>query len=63
MTLNARILNNDVIFIPEAEDELVMVMGEVEKAGPIMLKRGLNLMDAVMRAGGIQTRLTLKRCS
>lgn len=52
MTLNARIENNDVIFIPEAEDELVMVMGEVEKVGPIMLKRGLSLMDAVMRAGG-----------
>ena len=52
MTLNAKILNNDVIFIPEAEDELVMVLGEVEKAGPIMLKRGLNLVDAVMRAGG-----------
>ena len=52
MTLNARIMNNDVIFIPEAEDELVMVMGEVENAGPILLKRGLNLVDAVMRAGG-----------
>jgi len=52
MTLNAKILNNDVIFIPEAEDELIMVLGEVEKAGPIMLKRGLNLVDAVMRAGG-----------
>ncbi len=52
MTLNARILNDDVIFIPEAEDEMVMVMGEVEKAGPVMLKRGLNLVDALMRAGG-----------
>jgi polysaccharide export outer membrane protein len=52
MTLNARIMNNDVIFIPEAEDELVMVMGEVGKAGPVLLKRGLNLVDAVMRAGG-----------
>lgn len=52
MTLNARIMNNDVIFIPEAEDEMVMVLGEVEKAGPVMLKRGLSLVDAVMRAGG-----------
>lgn len=52
MSLNARIVNNDVIFIPEAEDEMVMVLGEVAKAGPVMLKRGLNLMDAVMRAGG-----------
>lgn len=52
MSLNARIENNDVIFIPEAEDEMVMVLGEVVKAGPVMLKRGLNLVDAVMRAGG-----------
>ncbi len=52
MALNARILNNDVIFIPEAEDEMVMVLGEVEKPGPVMLKRGLSLVDAVMRAGG-----------
>ncbi len=52
MALNARIINNDVIFIPEAEDEMVMVMGEVENPGPILLKRGLNLLDAVIRAGG-----------
>ncbi|MGL1933084.1 MAG: SLBB domain-containing protein [Desulfotalea sp.] len=52
MTLNARIMNNDIIFIPEAEDEMVMVLGEVEKPGPVMLKRGLNLVDAVMQSGG-----------
>jgi polysaccharide export outer membrane protein len=52
MALNARILNNDVIFIPEAEDEMIMVLGEVANPGPILLKRGLNLVDAVMRAGG-----------
>jgi len=52
MSLNAHIQNNDVIFIPEAEDEMVMVLGEVEKPGPVMLKRGLNLVDALMRAGG-----------
>jgi polysaccharide export outer membrane protein len=31
---------------------MVMVLGEVEKPGPVMLKRGLNLVDALMRAGG-----------
>lgn len=52
MALNARILNNDVIFIPEAEDEMVLVMGEVLNPGPIQLKRGLSLLDAITRAGG-----------
>jgi polysaccharide export outer membrane protein len=61
MSLNARIENNDVIFIPEAEDEMVMVLGEVAKAGPIMLKRGLNLVDAVMRAGGYTNAANLEK--
>ena len=52
MALNAKILNNDVIFIPEAEDEMVLVLGEVRQAGPVMLKRGLNIIDALMRSGG-----------
>lgn len=61
MSLNARIVNNDVIFIPEAEDEMIMVLGEVAKAGPVMLKRGLNLFDAVMRAGGYTTDADLEK--
>lgn len=61
MSLNARIQNNDVIFIPEAEDEMVMVLGEVAKAGPVMLKRGLNLVDAVMRAGGYTNAANLEK--
>lgn len=52
MALNTRIQNNDVIFIPEAEDEMVMVLGEVNKPGPVMIKPGLSLIDAVMQAGG-----------
>ncbi len=53
MALNARIRNNDVIFIPEAEDETVFVMGEVAKPGAVQLKRGLSLVKAVMLAGGL----------
>lgn len=52
MALNAKILNNDVIFIPEAEDEMAMVLGEVHNAGPVLLKRGLSLVDALMMSGG-----------
>jgi len=53
MALNARIRNNDVIFIPEAEDETAFVMGEVAKPGAVQLKRGLSLVKAVMLAGGL----------
>jgi polysaccharide biosynthesis/export protein len=53
MALNARIRNNDVIFIPEAEDETAFVMGEVATPGPVQLKRGLSLVKAVMLVGGL----------
>ncbi|WP_239994472.1 polysaccharide biosynthesis/export family protein [Prosthecochloris marina] len=53
MALNARIKNNDIIFIPEAEDELVYVMGEVITPGAIQLKRTMNVFKAIMLAGGI----------
>jgi len=61
MALNAKIFNNDVIFIPEAEDEMAMVLGEVEKAGPVMIKRGLNIIDAVMRSGGYTEEANLEK--
>ncbi len=61
MSLNARIMNNDVIFIPEAEDETVFIMGEIEKPGPIHLRRGLTIVDAVMRAGGYTDHADLEK--
>ncbi|NTV97888.1 MAG: sugar transporter [Chlorobiaceae bacterium] len=53
MALNARILNNDIIYIPEAADELVYVMGEVVTPGAIQLKNGMNVLKAIMLAGGM----------
>lgn len=50
--LNAAIRNNDIVFIPEGEDELVYVMGEVNKPGAIRIRTRLTYMDAVMLAGG-----------
>ena len=52
MALNAPIRNNDVIFIPESEDEMVYVMGEVRQPGAIKLKTRLTYLDALMLAGG-----------
>jgi polysaccharide export outer membrane protein len=53
MALNASIINNDVIFIPEAEDDLIYVMGEVATPGAVQLKNGMNVLKAVMVAGGM----------
>lgn len=52
MALNARIKNNDIIFIPESEDELIYVMGEVKAPGAFRLKSQLTFLSALMMAGG-----------
>jgi len=53
MALNSPIRNNDVIYIPEASDELVYVMGEVFTPGAIQIRGGMNVLKAIMLAGGI----------
>ncbi len=53
MALNSPIRNNDVIYIPEATDELVYVMGEVVTPGVIQIRGGMNVLKAIMLAGGM----------
>jgi polysaccharide export outer membrane protein len=52
MNLNARLQNGDVIFIPQSEDQIAFVLGEVRNPGVVPLRAQLTLMDAVMTAGG-----------
>lgn len=52
MALNARIVNNDVIFIPESQSELVYVMGEVITPGAYNMTGRLTMLDSLMLAGG-----------
>lgn len=52
MALNARIINNDVIFIPESQSELVYVMGEVTTPGAYNMTGRLTVLDSLMLAGG-----------
>ena len=52
MALNARLQNGDVIFIPQSEDQLAYVLGEVRTPGVVPLRSELTLLDAVMNAGG-----------
>lgn len=53
MSLNAPIRNNDVIFLPELNDEIVYVMGEVKIPGAVQLKDGMNVLKAIMLSGGM----------
>ena len=53
MALNSPIRNNDVIYIPEATDELIYVMGEVVTPGAIQIRGGMNVLKAIMLAGGM----------
>jgi len=52
MALNAAIYNNDVIFIPASDETMVYVMGEVIKPGAIPIRQGVNIVEAIMMAGG-----------
>jgi len=51
MTLNARLKNNDLVFIPESHDELIYVMGEVRTPGAIKLTSEITILDAIMMSG------------
>ena len=52
IALNARIQNNDIIFVPESKNESAYVMGEVLKPGIVTLKNEVTVLDAVMSSGG-----------
>ncbi|MBW2127902.1 MAG: polysaccharide biosynthesis/export family protein [Deltaproteobacteria bacterium] len=61
MALNARIQNNDVIFIPEDQDEIVYVMGEVQHPGAVRIKTRLSYLEALMMSGGPTKNANLKK--
>ena len=52
MSLNARLQNGDILFIPMSEDQNAYVLGEVKTPGAIQLRTQMNLMNAIMACGG-----------
>ncbi len=52
MALNAGLRNNDVVFIPQSDDQVTYVMGQVLQPGVLMLRSTMTVLDAVMQAGG-----------
>ena len=53
IALNARLQNGDIIFIPQSEDQVAYVMGQVMQPGVIVLRSTMTVLDAVMQSGGI----------
>ena len=52
MALNAGLRNNDVVFIPQSDDQVAYIMGQVAQPGVLMLRSTMTVLDAVMQSGG-----------
>jgi polysaccharide biosynthesis/export protein len=53
LAYNVRLANNDVIYIPDALDSNVFVMGEVNRPGSVEIRQKLTVLEAIGFAGGL----------
>lgn len=53
MALNASLQNNDVVFIPQSDDQTAYVMGTVQMPGVLLLRSSVTVLDAIMQSGGL----------
>jgi len=52
LSLNVQLQRNDVVYIPDAFDTSVFVLGQVEKPGAYRLTPQMSFLDALAQAGG-----------
>ena len=52
LAYNIRLARNDIIYLPDADDRLVYVLGNVRTPGAVHLTPTMSLMDALSLAGG-----------
>jgi polysaccharide export outer membrane protein len=52
LAYNIRLRRNDVVYIPDSDDELVYVLGEVQHPGAVRLTPQMTMMDAFAQSGG-----------
>jgi len=52
LALNLRLRRDDVVYLPDASDQLVYILGEVHKPGAYTLTPDMSVLDAVSTAGG-----------
>lgn len=53
ITLNARLKNGDMVFIPQGQNVVAYVMGQVRQPGPLLLRTPMTVLDAITRTGGL----------
>jgi polysaccharide biosynthesis/export protein len=51
--LSIRLARNDLVYLPDAGDQLVYVLGEVKKPGAFRLTPTMSFLDAFAQAGGL----------
>jgi polysaccharide export outer membrane protein len=51
-SLNIPLHRNDLVYVPDPDDELVYVMGQVKNPGPYPLTANMSFLEALARAGG-----------
>ncbi len=52
LAYNIRLQREDTLYLPDGDDELVYIMGEVLRPGAVRLTPGMSFMDALAQAGG-----------
>jgi polysaccharide export outer membrane protein len=68
LRLNLQLLAGDLVYIPDADDQLVYALGQVNSPGAYHLSPEMTLLDVIARAGGLtdradSSRITLVRPS
>ena len=53
LSLNIRLARNDLVYIPDAGDQLVYVLGQVAHPGAFRLTPEMSFLDAFTQAGGV----------
>jgi polysaccharide biosynthesis/export protein len=52
ISLNIPLQRNDLVYVPDPDEELVYVMGQVKNPGPYPLTANMSFLEALSRAGG-----------
>lgn len=52
VSLNIPLQRNDLVYVPDPDEELVYVMGQVKNPGPYPLTANMSFLEALARAGG-----------
>jgi polysaccharide export outer membrane protein len=52
LSLNIRLKRHDIVYIPDVEEKLIYVLGEVRRPGAIALTPRMSFIEALAKAGG-----------